>query len=236
LAKKYVCVFTQERLILNTSNLGLPPEIYYQLNRSDILALVPSNCANILEVGCGYGLLGRALIARQPCSVDGVEINPEAQKYLINVYRQFWIGNVETLFFEGAQSEYDCLIFPDVLEHLIDPWKILNNLSKRLKPGGVVVASIPNVRNLALLYRLFVKGRWEYESSGLLDRTHLRFFTRREIELLFNEAGLKIELCAVNRDKYTGFKRIVSVISKMFIKDIDVCQYLIRATKPNSNG
>lgn len=208
-----------------------PTDQYFQLDREDVEALVPRDCRTILEVGSGFGSLGRALAARQSCTVDGVEINPDAAARLAGTYRRFWIGDVERVELEGAGSDYDCLLFPDVLEHLVDPWATLDRLCKMLQPGGVVVASIPNVRNLALLYRLIVLGRWEYEASGLLDRGHLRFFTRKSIGEMFARSGLDIEVWHCNRDCYTGIRRAVAWPAKLLVPDIDVCQYLVRAKK-----
>lgn len=212
-------------------NVSEPSEQYFQLVRDDVAALVPHDCHTILEIGSGFGALGRALMSRQPCTVDGVEINQAASVHLGGQYRRFWIGDVEQIELEGAKPEYDCLLFPDVLEHLVDPWTTLRRLSEYLTPGGVVVASIPNVRNLALLYRLIVQGAWDYEESGLLDRGHLRFFTCKSIAELFRQSKLTIETWSMNRDRYTGIRRMVAFVAKLGLPEIDVCQYLVRARK-----
>jgi len=216
---------------LNQPTAGYPADEYFQLDRSDVAALVPRDCHAILEIGSGFGVLGRALMVRQPCTVDGIEINGAAAAQLQGVYRRYWIGDVERMELEGAASDYDCLLFPDVLEHLVDPWSVLRRFSARLRPGGVVIASIPNVRNLALLYRLIVQGQWDYEASGLLDRGHVRFFTRSSIADLFAQSGLAIETWRCNRDRYRGFRRVVALAARIMVPDIDVCQYLVRARK-----
>ena len=208
-----------------------PDGQYFQLERGDVAALVPRECRTILEVGSGFGSLGRVLMARQSCTVDGVEINPDAAVHLEGAYRRFWIGDVERVEMAGAMPDYDCLLFPDVLEHLVDPWATVERFCRVLRPGGVVVASIPNVRNLALLYRLIVLGTWEYEASGLLDRGHLRFFTRKSIAEMFARSGLEIELWHCNRDRYAGIRRVGAWPATLLVPDIDVCQYLVRARK-----
>jgi hypothetical protein len=88
------------------------------------------------------------------------------------------------------------------------------------------------VRNISLLYRLFVKGRWDYEDSGLLDRTHLRFFTRYSAGVLIDGAGLQIDSWHANRDQYTGGRKLLSRALKIFVDDIDICQYIVVARKP----
>lgn len=210
---------------------GEIPSDYFSLDRDDVAALVPAHCRTILEIGSGFGALGRTLMARQSCTVDGVEVNQAASKHLEGHYRRFWIGDVERIELEGALQEYDCLLFPDVLEHLVDPWAALHRFSRYVKSGGVVVASIPNVRNLALLYRLMIHGLWQYEESGLLDRGHLRFFTRKSIAELFSCNGLTIETWQMNRDRYEGIRRVVAIVSKLVVPEIDVCQYLVCARK-----
>lgn len=204
---------------------------YFEQKREDVAVLVPRDCRAILEVGCGYGALGRTLMARQPCEVDGVEVNHDAEIHLKN-YRRIWIGNVEDPTLLVGASTYDCLLFPDVLEHLVDPWSTFRRLCHLLRSGGVVVASIPNVRNLALLYNLIMRGRWEYQSSGLLDRGHLRFFTRHSILELFSANGLRIEIWQCNRDRYRGVRQVLAWPLLQIAPDLGVCQYLVRAKKP----
>lgn len=210
---------------------AVSPKDYFERARHDVAALVPIESKRILEIGAGYGALGRILAKRGTMEMDAVEINPAAGSHLEGVYRKYWIGDIQTLALDGAATEYDCIVFPDVLEHLVDPWKILAQLCERLRTGGHVVASLPNVRNIALIYQLVVQGRWDYEESGLLDRTHLRFFTRENIAELMQGAGLKIERWEMNRDRYTGARMAVTSIAKLFSPEIDVCQYLVVARK-----
>jgi SAM-dependent methyltransferase len=214
----------------NTSKVTYPSSEYFQQVRSDVAQLVSHNCHNILEIGCGFGELGRLLVERQSCQIDGVEINPDAEPYLKQVYKRYWIGDIEQIEFDQKQ-QYDCILLPDVLEHLVDPWALLKRLTAYLYEDGVIIASIPNIRNLGILYRLLVQGRWEYESSGVLDRGHLRFFTRSGIQRLFDDCGLEIDAWKVNRDNYPGIKGLAAGISRLFISDIDICQYLVCARK-----
>jgi 2-polyprenyl-3-methyl-5-hydroxy-6-metoxy-1,4-benzoquinol methylase len=208
-----------------------PADEYFQGQRSDVADLVPGTCARVLDMGCGYGGLGRNLRARGVAQVFGVEINSDAVSQLAGVYADYWIGDVEQVNLPDDIEDFDCIVFADVLEHLRDPWGTLTRYLQRLKPGGYVVASIPNVRNIALLYNLVVRGQWHYEDSGLLDRTHLRFFTRREILKLFSAAGLEIELVRENREQLSWKRRILAAPLLALIPDLGVCQYLIRARR-----
>lgn len=208
-----------------------PISEYFSGQRSDVADLVPEECSRILDVGCGYGGLGRILRARGVAQVFGVELNPDAASHLEGVYAGHWIGDVEQVSLPADTEPFDCIVFADVLEHLRDPWGTLAQYLQRLKPGGYVVASIPNVRNIALLYNLVVRGQWRYEDSGLLDRTHLRFFTRREIIELFSAVGLEVERVGENRERLSLKRRILAAPLMALIPDLGVCQYLIRARR-----
>lgn len=207
------------------------PNEYFQSSRDDVAQLVPSECVRVLDVGCGFGGLGRTLAQRGGHELYGVEVNAEASIHLAGLYRQHWIGDVERVELSVPAGFFDCIVFADILEHLIDPWAALSRYATLVKPGGAVVASIPNVRNFALLAKLIVQGRWKYESSGLLDRTHLRFFTRREIDEMFRNAGLPVELWRMNRDRYTLPVRVLAAIPLLLIPELSVCQFLVRARR-----
>jgi hypothetical protein len=91
-----------------------------------------------------------------------------------------------------ATEPFDCIVFNDVLEHMIDPWSVLATTRSLLSARGVVVASIPNIRHVSVLLPLLVRGRWSYMEWGVLDRTHLRFFTRRSMISMFEGAGYRV--------------------------------------------
>jgi SAM-dependent methyltransferase len=125
--------------------------------------------------------------------VTGIEIVPEAAERAALRLDRVIAGSAETLDLTGAGLEnFDGVILADVLEHLTDPWGFLERLRGVLAPGAVVAASIPNVANLWLLDEL-AAGRFDYTDDGLLDRTHIRFFTRKTIAALFERTGYAIE-------------------------------------------
>jgi 2-polyprenyl-3-methyl-5-hydroxy-6-metoxy-1,4-benzoquinol methylase len=204
---------------------------YFAGKRAEIAALVPIDCARVLDVGCGFGGLGRSLLDRGIRQVYGVELNPVAAAELAGVYTEYWIGDVEQVSLPEDIAPFDCIVFADVLEHLRDPWTTLERYLQLLKPGGLVVASIPNVRNIALLYNLIVRGRWRYDDHGLLDRTHLRFFTRTEIVELFAGAGLKVEFAGENLERLSALRRILTAPLVALIPDLMICQYLVCGRK-----
>lgn len=211
--------------------MNMNTDQYFSGSRPEVAELVPYGAKRVLDVGCGFGGLGILLRERKVESLYGIEINPSASAHLEKLYDRHWIGSVESIELTGDLPKFDCIIFSDVLEHLLDPWSTLMRYSNYLSDGGKIIASIPNVRNLGLIYSLLFRGRWTYSDSGLLDRTHLRFFTRIEIEDLFSRAGLYIERIEVNRDRYSLARRFLTFIPRLFIRDLEVCQFLISAKK-----
>jgi SAM-dependent methyltransferase len=170
---------------------GGRPAAYYVQERPDAAALVPPGCRRVLEVGCGAGGLGRLLKARG-CHVTGVELVPEAAEAARAHLDHVVTADVEADGLPFAPGSFDAVIFADVLEHLIDPWRVLREAADLLAPGGCVVASIPNVQHWDVLWRL-ARGRWDYRERGIQDRGHLRFFTLSGIRRLFAQAGLTVE-------------------------------------------
>jgi SAM-dependent methyltransferase len=162
---------------------------YYEHPRPDVVALVPADARYVVDVGCASGALGNALKAARPdVEVRGIEpvadVAQQARERLDDVL----IGHAEDPMPDNWPAP-DCVIFADVLEHLVDPWAVLSTWKERLAPGGTVVASIPNVAHHSVV-RGLVRGRFDYVEAGILDRTHLRFFTRRTIFELFERCGL----------------------------------------------
>ena len=164
---------------------------YHDLLRQEILALIPQNAKSILDLGCGTGELGKALKQRQSCLVDGIEINKEAANAAKQNLDHVFTDNLNRFDPSFLSRKYDTLIFADILEHLIAPWLVLKKFTSVLEDNGVVIASIPNIAHPWIVSQL-QKGLFRYELAGLLDVTHLRFFTKTTIGQLFYKAGLKI--------------------------------------------
>ncbi len=145
----------------------------------------------VLDVGCSTGYLGKELISRG-CTVDGVEIEPEAAEVARTHLRNVTVLDLDQDELTSVgEEQYDCIIFADVLEHLMRPQAALKQAVRLLAPGGSIVISVPNVAHGALRLGL-LQGRWEYQETGLLDRTHIRFFTRSTLVELVHAAGLSV--------------------------------------------
>ncbi len=165
---------------------------YYAGANANLLALLPEGAHTFLDVGCAAGELGRAIKAARPGAVvHGIDRAPEAleaaAKHLDTVRAVDLDGELPEL-----DARYEVIVCGDVLEHLVDPWSVLRWLASHLEDGGHVVASIPNIRYYKVLRDLVFRGRFTYRDSGILDATHLRFFTLREMRTLFTRAGLDV--------------------------------------------
>ncbi|MEX2118242.1 MAG: glycosyltransferase [Pirellulales bacterium] len=166
---------------------------YFDFPRPDLLALVPTSARRVLDVGCGAGRLGEAIKARQQSHVVGIELDESAAARARDRLDQVVVADIEAL--EQLEQEFgdpfDCIVLGDVLEHLRDPSGLLVRLRGCLQPGGCLLASVPNVRHHTVV-RSLLDGNWTYEPAGLLDHTHLHFFTRQSVERLFARAGYSI--------------------------------------------
>ncbi len=159
---------------------------------AQVLELIKPNWT-ILDVGCSSGNLGEELIRIKGATVDGIEIDAEDAKVARTKLR-----HVETLNVEAAsglaklfKARYDAILLIDVVEHLVDPVSALEKLKPLLKPGGVVIFSIPNMAHVSIRLAL-MKGDFTYTQTGLLDKTHLHFYTGEEVRRVFKSAGYRI--------------------------------------------
>lgn len=145
----------------------------------------------VLDVGCSIGQLGAALKKEKACRVIGLELNRDAARIAENVLDQVVVGDACTTDFVSlAGSErFDAVIFADVLEHIPDPESVLREASKSLSSRGVILISVPNVAHASVRLAL-LDGKFEYRTEGLLDKTHIKFYTRESIHQLLNRAGL----------------------------------------------
>lgn len=206
-------------------------EGYYSHARTDIVDMLPENPARVIEFGCGDGSTGRLVKERASVEVEytGVELvsemAAEASKHLERVIA----ADIEQQELPFEPGYFDCMIYGDVLEHLVDPWKLLERHRLLLKNDGCMVASIPNIGYYQVI-RMLKKGDFRYQDSGIMDRTHLRFFTLKTIREMFEGAGLKI---VETRSVYggPGLKRYLNrMLGGIWDRQLTQ-QYLVRAEK-----
>lgn len=172
---------------------------YYDLIRPEVQSMVPYGARRILDVGCASGAVGAALKRRQPCSITGVEMVPEVAERAKENLDYVIAGDIEDdrVLDSIPAGYFDCILCSDVIEHLRNPGRVLKRLNGCLTPNGCLVASVPNVRHWTVLKDL-LEGRWDYQDAGILDRTHLRFFTRSSLTRMLEEQDFLVtDICGV---------------------------------------
>lgn len=205
--------------------------------RNDILSLIPDNVSKLLDIGCSTGALGEQIKqGNNNVEVIGVEFDEQMAEVAEKKLDKVIVGDVENInLADFFQPDYfGCIIFADILEHLKNPWGILKSSVHFLNNGGVIIASIPNVRHYTTITNLLFKGYWPYRERGIHDRTHLRFFTLRNIRELFQYANLNVERIERNYRIIEEPHRL-NRFSKCFAfypcKGLFTFQYLIVAKK-----
>lgn len=206
------------------------PPGYFTNLRPEMAAMLPPNMKILLDVGCGQGIFCENFQERKDLEIWGIEIDAneadEAQKKMFRVINTDAINALA----EIPDQKFDAIFCNDVLEHLVDPYTFLAQVKSKLSEKGVVIASIPNVRYLSNFINFVFRREWKYEDSGILDRTHLRFFTQKSMRRMFEEAGYEI-LSMKGINGYTsGWKfRLLNFITLGLISDTQFLQFAIVA-------
>lgn len=200
-------------------------EGYFQGARPDVVRLIPDGPNRILELGCGEGrTLLSARSQGKATEIVGIDIIPATAAHdALDGYLQ---GDLDSLEIPYPEGHFDVLICADVLEHLVDPWRVLARLARLLKPGGTLIASIPNARNYLLFVAIYLKGSFAYKQEGLFDRGHIRFFCKRDIRQLVEGAGLTVTAFHFSLEKV---RKLAWLLSAGLLEQILVKQYLVVA-------
>lgn len=206
-------------------------EWYFSLVRRDIEPLLPAHAGDVLELGCGGGAtLAWLQQAGRARSTTGIELMPGAAAQARRRVDRLLEGDVDSLLPSLQEERYDLVLCLDVLEHLVDPWATLGKVKRLLRPGGRLIVSLPNVRHYSVVMPLLLSGRWQYQEAGIMDRTHLRFFTRRGARQLVEAAGFEIsqERCTYawgSRDRWKDWATLT------MLRGMWAFQYLIGGTR-----
>ena len=168
---------------------------YFAADRRDLVDFLRpyGQLGMVLDIGCAGGRLGRQLLQTglaERC--DGIEPNAAAATQAADRLHRIWVADLETITEQLPWSDYDLLIMADVLEHLIDPWRVLAELHRRVRPGARLLLSVPNVRHKSVVLPLLFRGRFDYADAGIMDRTHLHFFTRSSLLDAVGRAGWRM--------------------------------------------
>ena len=211
---------------------------YYSNIRLDLLSLLPKDSSNlkVLEVGAGTGATLSYLKEQKiAAEVVGVDIPESKVNSIPSTIDKFIYGDAESLDLSEYDNYFDCIIFADVLEHLVHPKELLIKLKTLLKDEGCILISIPNIRHKKALYKIFIKGNFSYEESGLFDYTHLRFFCKKNIKQLVSDGGYEIEQMVSSLKTYNkpSSSKILNTITFRIFEEFLSVQYLVKAKKSN---
>jgi len=198
---------------------------YYTHERPEMLRFVPATAQRVLELGCAEGTFASALKSRTGAEVWGIEFNPEAAACARAVIDRVLIGDANEQIAQLPDAYFDAIVCNDVLEHLVNPSTTLELLRRTLKPNGVVVASIPNIRYIPALSKIVFRRDFPQKDEGIFDRTHLRFFTRKSIKRLFKSAGFTmIRMRGIN-GYYGPLGIVLTVLTLGYFADGFYLQY-----------
>jgi 2-polyprenyl-3-methyl-5-hydroxy-6-metoxy-1,4-benzoquinol methylase len=164
------------------------PEGYYGNERRDVVEMLPRPVGAVLDVGCGDGANAAALREAGATRIAGIEVVPEAAQRARERFDEVLTGTVEERIGD-LEGPFDTILFLDVLEHLVDPAAVLRAAHRVAAPGAHVQVSVPNARHYSLVRDLMLRGTFGYADWGHRDSTHLRWFTRRDVEALLRDAG-----------------------------------------------
>lgn len=202
------------------------PDHYFDGARNDFVArLAQNDLGQILEIGCSAGATGALALAQGKCEYYvGVELMPDIAEQARQKLSEVHCVDIEQNPPEFENERFDAIIASEIFEHLRDPWQVLAKLVPSLKPGGVVLASSPNISHKAVISAL-LRGKFEYDDMGVMDRTHLRWFTPYSYSALMESAGLKVTECwpiTPTKSKHKFLAKILPISEHVFWRQICV--------------
>ena len=202
-------------------------QIYFYNTRKEMIPFIPPESKRILDIGCGGGNFCHILKGTLQAEIWGVELDPKAAGKATESLDHVIQGDFLYKHKELPDDYFDCIIMNDALEHFQDTGKILEICRRLLNDDGFLVCSIPNVRYVGNLYELIVKKDWEYKESGILDQTHLRFFTKKSILRVFQNSGYRIIKISGINPTHSLKVKLFNIVTFGFFQDIKFLEFAI---------
>jgi SAM-dependent methyltransferase len=204
---------------------------YYSLFRSELTPFFEGFDGSVLDVGCGSGELLKYLKKQGARRTIGLEMRSDVADAL---RQSETVDEVLSLDIEAEDlpvppESLDAIVVSHVLEHMVNPWRVLRKLHRCLKSDGILIGALPNVRHISVVGNLLLRGRWQYTESGILDVTHLRFFTRHSAAVLLQSSGFAVE---VLKPEISGPRAsFISAVSLGSLNDLVTYAYNFRCRK-----
>jgi 2-polyprenyl-3-methyl-5-hydroxy-6-metoxy-1,4-benzoquinol methylase len=172
-----------------------PPDWYYKASKSHLTWMITTIPKKILEIGCAEGNYGAFLKQKYKAEVWGIELNQSAANEAAKKLDHVLTGDALHLMDQLEESSFDYIALFEVLEHMMNPEMVLMKAKRLLAKDGTIILSVPNVMYISNLYRMLIKKDWEYIDHGVLDITHLRFFTKKSLQRMLKNLGYSIIEC-----------------------------------------
>jgi 2-polyprenyl-3-methyl-5-hydroxy-6-metoxy-1,4-benzoquinol methylase len=193
-----------------TGQLPAKPTEYYGSDRSPFLEWLNLRPRSVLDIGCGAGRSGAWFRAHGAARVVGIEVDPASAEAARAIYDEVHTASVESAL-ASIDEPFDLILGADVLEHLVDPWSVVRQLRARAAPETILAVSIPNIRNIGALRRIAFGDGFTYDTEGIFDQTHLRFFTRANALEMLENGGWRVE--RVGRSLRSIAARVISKLT-----------------------
>lgn len=210
---------------------------YFTNQRPEMMQFLPPNIDRVLEIGCGEGIFGQTLKKQSGCEVWGIEPDGDSIEEAENQLDRVLHGKFEDVADSIPEDHFDLLVCNDVIEHIADPELFLKTVTPKLTKDAHMIVSLPNIRYFKNLWELVILKRWRYTDAGVMDRTHLRFFTKWTIEDLFTSNGFQFrKFKGINRSR--SFKPLPLIVCSLgYFSDIAYSQYgMLLQRSPGSAG
>ena len=206
---------------------------YYQYLRTEMIQFLPKEYKKVLEIGCAEGVFSGNLNPNS--EIWGIELDEKSAEIAKKKMKYVLVGKYNQLYSELPENYFDLVICNDVIEHMEDHNFFFSSIKERIRVNGFLVASIPNVRHYKNLYELLIEKDWRYRDGGILDRTHLRFFTEKSIKRTLSKHGFVIErFLGIHKPKsliILILLLIISIVSIGYYGDLQYLQFGLSARK-----
>lgn len=215
---------------LPAANLSAQDE-YYSHARESLLDMARGRPRSVLDIGCAGGTSLRWFGRRGSDRLTGIELREDvALRAAEDASLEIHVGTLDSALLAGMAGGFDLIVASFVLEHVADPWTTLERIQSLLAPLGQFIGSVPNVRHISVTVPLMLKGRWDHTDEGVLDRTHLRYFTKRNTAEMLGQAGFSVDAIV---PEFGGRKsKLLQRASFGLAEDFAAYAYNFSATKP----